>query len=706
MNGLHLLLSMIALGMAAPVRAVDFDTEIVPVFTRAGCNTGSCHGAAAGRGGFKLSLLGGDAAADYDAVVLERKGRRVNLAHVAESLLLAKPAGVLSHEGGVRIEAGSAAEKRLLDWIAAGAARSKTARKLTSFEVGPADTVAEKIGTPIPLKATARFDGGPPEDVTAWTVFTSSDASAVELNAAGSRATVLRRGRHVVIARYLDRVLPVRITVPLSDKPVDLAKEPRANFIDDEILKTLTKLRLPVSPRADDATFLRRVRLDLTGTLPTPEEIESFLVDRSINKRIQLVDSLLKGEGFVDFWTFRLATHFRIRPQPNDKDGAKAFHAWVREQVRTGAPFDDTARALLTATGDSHVVGPANFARLAGDARGQAELVSQIFLGVRLQCANCHNHPLDRWTQDDYHGLAAVFARLERGRIVQVVSRGGVTNPRTGEPAVPRIPGDRDLGEAGDGRESFADWLVAPGNRHFARATINRLWRAMFGRGLVDPTDDLRDTNPATHPELLDRLAADFVAHGYDIRHTLRLIAMSEAYGRSAETNAVSKADDRYYSLAYRRALEPEVLADAIADVTGVADRYGDNPPGTRAIALVDVTAPARSLDVLGRCSRAASCEGETASGGLPAKLHLLNGELVNGKVSSREGRLHKLVKAGKSDSEIVAEFYLRSLGRSPTKAEGDFWQKRFAADGTKRTETLEDFLWSLLNSGEFTANR
>ncbi len=705
-NRLRLLLVAVLGSVASSAKAGDFDTEIVPVFTKAGCNAGACHGAAAGRGGFKLSLLGGDPAADYDAIVLEREGRRVNLARPAESLLLAKPTGILAHEGGVRIDEGSVGEKRLLDWIASGSPRSKLPRKLTHFEVGPADFVADKLGTQLTLKARARFDGGTPEDVTAWTVFTSSDPSAVELDAAGTRATVLRRGRHVVIARYLDRVLPLRITVPLSDQVVDLSREAWANFIDDEILKTLTVLRLPVAPRADDATFLRRVRLDLTGTLPTPKEVEAFLADPSKDKRAKLVDSLLKSEAFVEFWTFRYASLFRIRPQPNDKLGAKAFHEWVREQVRTGAPFDRTARSLLTATGDSHAVGPANFARLTNDARAQAELVSQVFLGVRLQCANCHNHPLDRWTQDDYHGLAAVFARLDRGQVVRVAARGGVTHPRTGEPAVPRIPGANYLDESRDNREAFANWLTTTDNRYFAKATVNRLWRAMFGRGLVDPTDDLRDTNPATHPELLDRLAADFVAHKFDLRHTLRLIATSEAYARGTKVNEANRADDRYYSHALRRSLEPEVLADAIADVTSVADRYGDNPPGTRAIALFDVTTPARSLDVLGRCSRSASCEGDAMGGGLPAKLHLLNGELVNRKITARDGRLHKLIAAGKTDAEIVTELYLRALGRSPTTAEGEFWRKRLAVDKTERGAVLEDFLWSLLNCSEFATNR
>jgi hypothetical protein len=695
----------VAVLAVAPAGPIDFDTDIIPVLTRAGCNAGSCHGAAAGRGGFRLSLLGGDPAADHEIIVHELEGRRVNLARPAESLLLAKPTGRLSHQGGVVLPADGPGAKRLADWIAAGAPRLRS-RRLTQLVVSPARVVVEKVGAEVPLKATARFDDAQVADVTAWTIFTAGDPTAVEIDPDTARATVRRRGQHVVTARFLDRVVPLQLTLPLSNTPVDLAKEPRANFIDDEVLKTLTVLRLPVSPAADDATFLRRVHLDLTGALPDRDEVEAFLADRSADKRAKLVERLLQSDAFVDYWTYRFATLLRIRPLPNENEAALTYHRWLREQVRKGTPLDEVSRALLTATGDSHAHGPANFARLSGDARGQAELVSQVFLGVRMQCANCHNHPLDRWTQDDYHGLAAVFARLERGRVVKVAARGAVTNPRTGEPAVPRIPGVRDLDPNADGRDGFARWLTAPDNPYFAKATVNRLWRALFGRGLVEPADDLRDTNPATHPELLDRLAADFVKHGCDLRHTLRLIALSHTYGRGAITKAANQADDRFYSHAYRRPLEPEVLADAIADVTGVADHYGSEPLGTRAVTLVDPRTPAPSLDILGRCSRQASCEDAAEGGGLPAKLHQLNGALINRKVAAHDGRLHRLIGVDKSDDEILTEFYLRALGRRPSAAECDFWRQRLAGVGKgERAELLEDIVWSLLNSREFSTN-
>lgn len=695
----------VALVPAGAARPIDFDTEIIPVFTRAGCNAGSCHGAAVGRGGFRMSLLGGDAGLDYDSIVHELEGRRINLARPADSLVLIKPTGGLTHQGGTVLEDDGPGVKRLRDWIAEGAPRLQ-ARRLTKLDISPARCVVEKAGAQVPLQAVAHYHDGLSENVTAWTVFTAGDPAAVEIDPKTALATVRRRGQHVVIARFLTRVVPLQLTLPLSDTPVDLAKEPRRGFIDDEVLKTLTVLRLPVAPAADDATFLRRLRLDLTGALPSREEVEAFLADRSADKRAKLVDRLLHSEAYVDYWTHRFAELLRIQPTANEKQGAFTYHAWVREQIDKGAPMNEAARALLTAVGDSHVVGPANFSRTSADARAHAEHVSQVFLGVRLQCANCHNHPLDRWTQDDYHGLAAVFARLDRGRNVKVLPRGAVSNPRTGEPAVPRIPGVRYLDADADGRDGFAQWVTAPDNPYFARALVNRLWRAMFGRGLVEPVDDMRDTNPATHPELLDRLAADFVKHGYDLRHTLRLIALSDTYGRSGATNAANQADDRFYSHAYRRPLEPEVLADAIADVTGVSDRYGSEPDGTRAVALVDPRTPAPALDILGRCSRQASCEANALGGGLPAKLFQLNGALVNRKIVAPEGRLHRSIAADKTNDDIVADFYFRALGRSPTRAEQTYWRQRLTgADKTDRAEWLEDAIWSVLNCSEFTTN-
>jgi hypothetical protein len=684
---------------------IDFDTEIMPVLTRSGCNVGSCHGAAAGRGGFNLSLLGGDAEADYAAITRQYEGRRINLAHPDKSLVLRKPTLELDHEGGDALQAEGA--EKLRAWIAAGAPRLRT-RSLKTLDFEPSNLLVDRLGAQVTLRVMAHFDNGTTEDVTAWTVFVSSDPAAVSVDGASHTATVHRRGQHTVIARYLDRVVPIRLSLPLSDKTVDHSRESIGNFIDEHVLRTLTDLRLTVAPVANDATYLRRVYLDLIGRLPKREEVVAFLADSSDipRKRQQCVDRLLESDAFVDYWTYRFANLLRVLPQPNDTQGAQAYHAWISQQIRNRVPMDQMARLLLTSVGDTHEVGPANFARSSPDARAQAELVSQIFMGSRLQCANCHNHPLDRWTQDDYHGLAAVFARLERGQVVKLASRGAVTNVRTGEPAVPRIPGLKFLPVDEDGRQPLADWLTSPDNPYFAKSFVNRLWRGTFGRGLVEPADDMRDTNPASHPELLDQLARDFIEHGYDLRHTLRRIVTSTTYARSGATDSVNVDDDRFYSHALKRPIEPEVMADALYDATGVSDTYGDAPAGIRAVAIVNILSPSEALDALGRCSRKESCEGVTVSGALPTKLHQLNGELVNRKVASKESHLHRLLANSANDTEILEDIYLRALSRRPTDSEREHWLKQIAAVGAEqRVQMFEDIQWGVLNCSEFMLN-
>ncbi len=696
------LISVLLIAPPAP----DFDTEVLPVLTRAGCNAGACHGAAAGRGGFRLSLWGSDPAADHESMVHELEGRRVNLARPESSLILKKPTGQLAHGGGTRLPADGTGTNLLLAWLKAGAPRG-TGRRLERFEVAPAESVLDREGDSVALKAAARFDDGTSPDVTARAVFTPGDPGAVEIDADG-RARVLRPGQHAVTVRFLDRVVAVRLTLPLGPEPADHSRAERLNWVDDEVLSTLATLRLPVSPPADDYVFLRRVSLDLTGTLPAPDAVRDFVADRRPDKRARLIDRLLASQDFVDYWSLKWGNLLRVSSRPLGQEGAKAFHGWLRERVAGGAPLDETARALVTATGDAFRVGPANFSRVPGSAREQAEYVSRVFLGVRMQCANCHNHPLDRWTQDDYHGLAAVFARLERGREVKLAGRGEVIHPRTGEPAVPRLPGVRFLDAKADERGTLAGWLTDPANPLFARAAVNRLWKELMGRGLVEPVDDLRETNPPTHPALLDRLARDFVENGYDVRRTLRLVAGSAAYQRSSRANGANKADDRFYSRALVRPLEAEVLADALASVTGIADRYGDLPAGTRAIALFDSLVPAPGLDVLGRCSRAGPCEEESArSGGLSRTLHLINGPLINAKVAEPRNRLGEQIAERRTDGEMVEAFYLLALGRPPDDKESAFWEKNLAGarGAAERRQVLEDFLWGLLTCREFVTN-
>ena len=677
----------------------------MPVLTKSGCNAGACHGAAAGRGGFRLSLYGGDPAFDYESIVRDQRGRRVNLAKPDASLVLLKPMETLEHGGGYRLELDGEGQSMLQRWIEQGAQRNASPR-VERLEVDPSSIVVGKIGEAIQLRATAHF-ADHSTDVTGWTVFTPEDDSAVRVDPDTALARVLRRGRHIVVARYLQHVVPLEILVPFSDEPVDLAGEPRHNFVDEQILARLQTLRIPASPTADDETFQRRITLDLTGRLPSVDDAREFALDPEPDKRKRLIDRLLDSEEFNDYWTLQFAKLLRIRSQPQDTQGARTYHGWLRSQIAEARPYDELVRELVMATGDSHELGPANFYRTADGPRKQAEFVSELLMGNRLRCANCHNHPLDRWTQDDYHGLAAIFARLTRGRVISVSNRGDVIHPRTGESAVPRIPGLRFLERQSDGREALVNWLTAPENPWFAKAVVNRLWKAMMGRGLVEPTDDLRDTNPATHPELLELLADDFVRKGYDLRHTLRQIASSSTYARSAAVEDRNQADDRFLSHATVRPFPPEVLADAIADVTGVNDQYGDEPAGARAVTLFDPKIPSPSLDILGRCSREESCEGTVETGGLTRKLHLLNGGLLNRRILTANDRLSQLLDAGTHSEKIVSEFYERALSRRPTQAESGFWKQQLAAakNSNDTRAVLSDFVWSLLTCREFVTN-
>ncbi len=409
---------------------VDFRHDLIPVLTKVGCNAGACHGAAIGRGGFKLSLYGVDPHADFEAIVRQMGGRRVNLSRPEDSLIVLKPGEYVEHGGGTVFNHDSESAHLLIEWVRQGAGY-QSELSLKRVEITPRAHIAKSLGESVPLRAVAHYADGSARDVTRWTVFTTEDSSAVEVDSQAANVTALRRGRHVVIARYLKEVVPSELLVPLTDSEVVLSDESRHNFIDDEILKTLSILRLPASPLVDDANFLRRVSLDLTGRLPAKERIEVFCDDRGADKHKELVNELLESAESTEYWTLQLAKLLRIRPQEGDGDGASTYHAWLADQIRNGVSYRQLARTLIMATGDSHKYGPANFYRTVNGPRQQAEFFSELFMGSRLRCANCHNHPLDRWTQDDYHGLAAIFARVQMGKVVKEKPSGTVTRAVT-----------------------------------------------------------------------------------------------------------------------------------------------------------------------------------------------------------------------------------------------------------------------------------
>jgi hypothetical protein len=643
----------------------------------------------------------------------------VNRAHPEKSLVLRKPSMDLDHEGGLRLRPGEDGFRILQDWITAGAPR-EARRRLVKLEVTPKSQRLEKLGDTMSVQVLANFEAAAGdqqsaisnqqsiEDVTRWAVFTPADPAALDVSPRGE-VTARRRGQNTLMVRFLGEVAAVTVTVPLADSSFG-GTRPRANFIDDHVNRTLDELRLPHSPRADAATLARRLYLDLIGTLPEPDEVQQFVKAENDADRALFVERLMDRGQFVDQWSYKWGDLLRIESRRLQPDGAAAFHSFVRECVARNKPLDAMARELLLSAGDSYTVGAANFSRVPNDARTHAEHVSRVFMGVRLQCANCHNHPLDRWTQDDYHGLAAVFARLDRGRDVRLLPRGDVIHPKTGQPAPPRIPGDHFINATDGAREELAKWLTSPDNPYFARAAVNRIWRELMGRGLVEPIDDHRATNPATHPELLDALARDFVEHGFDVRHTIQTIVASETYRRSSRSVRGNASDDRFYSKALVRPLPAHVLVDAVVKVTGVPEKLGDLPPGTAAISLGDSRVASVPLDLLGRCSRDGECltpapETASAAGSLPLTLHTINGPWLNAKLSDPAGHVAKLLSEKPAD-EVIGDFYRTALGRRPTTAEAERWQseiRRVTADA--QSELIQDLVWAMLNSTEFTCN-
>jgi hypothetical protein len=693
-----------------PGAEVDFDVDIAPIFTRAGCNAAACHGAAAGRGDFKLSLFAGDLDADYDAIVRQFEGRRIDYQSPAYSLLLAKPTGFLEHGGGERLDVSDPVVARITEWIRQGTPRRNQYRYVgLRFET--ADVSLDSLPKQISLRLLAALEDRVSgqvrwQDVSELSLLIPGDADALLIEN-GADIRVTRGGRHPLVGRFLNLVATTQITAPLDAlAPLPAAAAANLNWIDEQVDDTLRQLGLPVSPPADDAALLRRLTLHLTGRLPEPQAVDAYLADDDPQKYAGLVERLLASPEFTDYWSFRLSELLRIRVPGNEREAATAFRDWLRAQIAAGTGLDEMARTLIVAEGDSHSYGPANFYRQAGDARQQAEYVSEVLCGVRLRCANCHNHPLDRWTQDDYHGLAALFAPLETGRFVKLRSRGEVIHPGTGQAAIPRVPGQTALEKNRDGRQALAEWLTAPDNAYFAPAFANRIWKALMGRGLIEPTDDLRETNPATHPLLLEKLSQGLRDNGFELRWAIREIVMSQAYRRDSRAVRGNAGDDRFYSHVRAQPLSAEVLLDAIDDVTGVATNYADEAAAVRAITLLDPDLPSPALDALGRCARGESCESAAADArGVAGSLHLWNGALLNAKLRDPAGWLPTATAEGRSTEWIFEQLYRRALSRPPTDKERAYWLPQLAAETGQQQELLEDFVWSLLNCQEFVTN-
>lgn len=700
---------------------IDFDFEVLPTLTRAGCNAGSCHGAAAGRGGFHLSLWGSNPAEDYVTLTREFEGRRLDVREPANSLLLKKPTGTIDHEGGAILDENSVPWQILYDWIKQGAQRHRS-RQLNQMEIQFEKSVLDSdsavtlnVKASGTLDVTAQFSDRSSHAINHLVAVTIPDPSGVQFEPATMQLTALRPGIHTVIVRYSDRVQALQILTPSNPPPNTTSAATHsltsdaatAGVIDrwlDERRETLLQTAFPP---ADDATLLRRVMLDLVGRAPTPTELETYLRETATDKYERIVERCLSSEEYVDFWTYRWTRILGLRPNSNAPQGLHQFYQWLHKQIETGRAWDEVTREMLTATGDCHEESPTFFMLLANDPRQQAEQVSRWFMGVRMECANCHDHPLDRWKQDDYHGLAAVFARIDRKQVVRWLDRGAVTNPRTGLPAIPQLPGGARFSSSGDVRGELAKWMIETPDTLLAKATVNRVWSHFFGRGLVEPVDDMRSTNPATHPQLLRALTSAFVSQRYDLRSLQREIVLSAAYRRQSPSTTAESNADFTYNYGPRKAITPDVLLDLIDDATGSSLPIADQASPDRAIQLEDPTTASMTLDTLGRCARSEACNTPSATSSLSLMLHWINGDTINQRIENEQHWLKSTLKQNPEPVKLLDDMYVRALCRHPQPAERDLFLKKLdQLELAQREAYWEDLFWALLSSKDFLDNR
>lgn len=702
--------------VAAPV---SFRNQVEPILSRVGCNAGGCHGKASGQNGFKLSLLGSDPSFDFNAIVKESRGRRVFPAHPAQSLLLLKGAGAVPHGGGRRLELGSKEYDLLHRWIQQGMpVGSADDPKLVRIACTPRSAIVGPRAEHQVI-VTAYFSDGTHRDVTREAQFKSNEPEIAQVEESGLVRTSDANSETAIMTRYINRVDVCQFSIPqassVSEPWPDL---PRGNFIDEPIRAKWRKLNLTPSPLADDATFLRRLFLDVIGTLPTADEVRRFLDDPSPEKRAAWVDVVLDRGEYADYWAVKWGDLLRNqrKNQRENQRGTYAFHAWIRNAIAANLPYDQFVRGIVAAQGTVDQHPPVIWYRTVRNLTHQTNDTAQLFLGTRIACAQCHNHPYERWTQDDYYGLQAFFARLGRkpGEISQepaifVRQDGQVRHPTTGKVMVPHgLDGPEVLAtEDEDPRQLLVDWMARPENPFFAAALTNRVWGHFMGRGLVEPVDDLRVTNPASNPQLLDALAHDFVAHRYDVKHLIRQIVNSTAYQLSSEPSPGNRNDRQNYARAYPRRMPAEVMLDAICQVTGSAESFAGMPQGTRAIQLPDEAIASTFLDVFGRPPRETPCECERPrEANLAQALQLLNSGDLQAKITTPRGRLASwLEDTQKSNPEILEELYLTALGRRPRDSERTTLLTYVGGKSSDRTAAFQDVLWALLNTKEFLFN-
>ena len=699
---------------------VSFRHEVIAALNVGGCNAGACHGTPSGKNGFRLSLRGYDPGEDFIQLTRDVLGRRTSAMNPSQSLIVQKALGQVPHEGGQRFPRNSLPHRVLLDWIGQGLHDDAgSVAKLESVEVLPGDRTQAAPARSQQLVVLAHFADGSTRDVTRLTVFSSSDPAVATVDRTG-RVDFLRAGETAILTRYLDRMVTVRLSYLEPRDDFVWPNPPERNFVDRHVFAKLKMLDIAPSELCTDAEFIRRAYLDLCGILPTVEEARAFLASKDPDKRDRLIDHLLERPEYADFWTLKWSDVLRSNRKTFKLGGVYKFREWLRTAIELNRPFDEIVRELLTASGSTFHNPAANYYRVARDPTSLAETTAQLFFGIRMQCCKCHNHPFERWTQDDYYSLAAFFARVRQkpdpdndigtnpkkagAEVIYVARSGQVKQPRTNQVMKPRFLGGDEItvGPREDPRVRLAAWLTAPDNPFFARATVNRIWFHLMGRGIVDPVDDFRDSNPASNDALLNALARDFVDHGFDVKHTIRTIMRSRTYQLSARPNEFNQHDEKYFSHAVTKLYTAEQLLDAICAATDVPEKFAGLPLGTRATQLPDGEVNHVFLKTFGQPARELACECERESdSNLAQALQLINGPTIHNKLRHPNNRIGKLLKAKKSDREILEELYLATVSRLPDAEEIQAVMDHLKKSSDRR-KAWEDVQWALINSKEF----
>ena len=694
---------------ASAVPGASFRNEIIPALTASGCNAGSCHGAAAGKNGFGLSLFGYDPPRDFRTITRDLRGRRLDFAEPEQSLLLQKATTGAVHQGGKKLAPQDASYQRIVDWIREGAADDgDKAAAVTSIELEPATAVLVGTGAGLPFVVRARYADGTDSDVTALTQWSSGNDAVARV--AKGQLTTVGRGEAVILARFHGLASIARVRVHADDAPFVWRETAAANAVDEHVFRKLRAARTQAALPCTDEQFLRRVHLDLIGVLPTPKEASAFLDDPAPDKRNRLIDQLLERPEFAAAQASMWADVLQVDAQTMEPKGAALLGRWLRAAFAEHRPFDGVVRELLTADGATFTVPAANFQLIAPQPHLVAEKAAQVFLGVRLQCAQCHNHPFERWSMDDYYGFAAFFGQVGKKRgldpyefVIWNRADGEVRNLKNGAVMPPRLLGAglAKVDPGSDRRQVLASWICAPDNPFFARNVANRLWARMFGRGIVEPVDDVRIGNPPSHPELLDALTALLIEAKFEVRAVLRTIAQSRSYQSAL---AAEDADPALFAGLKPRRLAAEPLLDALSAATGVPTKYPGVPLGAPATAVDAGRNSVRFLDAFGRPGRDSACTCDRHDDPtLGQTLHLINGDTVSSKIADGQGRLRKALAGKQAPAAMLEDLFLAAYSRRPKDSE----QSRLlplvqTPDAKANAAAWQDIYWSVLNSKEF----